>query len=52
MLANNICCCVDTSLAGQMDTWNLGSYYGTHVIAKYHDPDAGSGDSGTDPVNP
>lgn len=35
MLANNICCCVDASLAGQMDTWNLGSYYGKNVYQKY-----------------
>ena len=35
MLANNICCCVDASLAGQMDTWNLGSYYGKAVKTKY-----------------
>ena len=35
MLANNICCCVDASLAGQMNTWNLGSYYGKNVYQKY-----------------
>ena len=38
MLANNICCCVDASLAGQMNTWNLGSYYGTAVTSEYPNP--------------
>ena len=38
MLANNICCCVDASLAGQMNTWNLGSYYGKHVTSEYPNP--------------
>lgn len=35
MLANNICCCVNLALAGKMETWNLGSYYGTHVKGDY-----------------
>ena len=35
MLANNICCCVNTELVGQMKTWSLGSYYGTYVKADY-----------------
>ena len=35
MLANNICCCVNLALAGKMETWSLGSYYGTHVKADY-----------------
>lgn len=26
MLANNICAYVDTSLVGQMKTWNLSGY--------------------------
>ena len=35
MLANNICCCVNLALAGKMETWSLGSYYGTHVKGDY-----------------
>lgn len=35
MLANNMCCCVNLELAGKMDTWSLGSYYGTYVTSKY-----------------
>ena len=35
MLANNICCCVNTELVGQMNTWSLGSYYGTYVKNDY-----------------
>lgn len=35
MLANNICCCVDATLVGRMDTWSLGSYYGKNVKTKY-----------------
>ena len=35
MLANNICCCVNLALAGKMDTWSLGSYYGKNVYADY-----------------
>jgi hypothetical protein len=39
MLANNICSYVDTSLAGQMTTWNLANYnvqnYAGNVTAKY-----------------
>lgn len=37
MLANNICCCVNLALAGKMDTWSLGSYYGKNVYQDYAD---------------
>lgn len=35
LLTNNICCCVNLELAGKMDTWSLGSYYGSHVKSEY-----------------
>jgi hypothetical protein len=31
MLANNICCYVDTALMGQMQTWNLNGITGKVV---------------------
>ena len=31
MLTNDICCYVDTSLMGQMDTWNLNGVTGNVI---------------------